>query len=98
MKKKLIITFCLSILLLSGCKDKNTLILTCVQYDNKTITTIKNNRIVEINENGQKEKVTREEWKTIKNFYELEKKVTNEEIANVLKEKNESNGFTCTIK
>ena len=48
--------------------------------------------------NDDEETVTDEEWETLKNFYEFNGDETSEDIANKLKELNESIGYTCTIK
>lgn len=84
-------------LFISGCNE-NTIVLTCKSDDYKTVTTIQDNRIVKINENGKTSKVSKSEWEEIKDFYEFKDNVSGAKIARTLKKKNEENGFTCSVK
>lgn len=98
MKKIFIFSFIfLFCLLLSGCSG-DAIVLTCSSDDITTVTTIKNNRIVNIKENGVSSNVSENEWKEIKDFYEFNDDVTNAKIARTLKKKNEENGFNCKVR
>ncbi len=98
MKKLFILSFIFAFcLFFSGCND-DSIVLTCTSGDLKTETTIKNNRIVKIKENGVSSKVSESEWKEIKDFYEFKDNVSNAKIARTLKKRNEDNGFTCKTK
>lgn len=97
MKKIFIISLIILGFSLTGCDKKETT-LECTQNDENTIVTIKNGKIISNSVNGEKEKVTDEEWETIKNFYEFTGDENSEEIAIKLKELNENIGYKCVIK
>ncbi len=95
--KKILVILAITLCLTTGCGN-DTKVLECIQNDDKTTVTIKNGKIIKIATNEEEEKVTSEEWETLKNFYEFTGKETSEEVANHLKELNESVGYTCTLK
>lgn len=97
MKKIIIISISILCFCLTGCNgDKK--ILECKQNNEISTITIEKGKITKSAINGDEEAVTNEEWETLKNFYEFSGDETSEDIANKLKELNESIGYTCTIK
>lgn len=97
MKKIIIISVSILCFCLTGCNsDKKT--LECKQNNEINTITIEKGKITKSSINGDEETVTSEEWETLKNFYEFSGDETSEDIANKLKELNESIGYTCTIK
>lgn len=97
MKKGILFLLTTLILSITGCSnDQKT--LECTQNGETSIITIENGKIIKSSLNGDEEKVTDEEWETLKNFYEFNGNETSDDIANKLKELNESIGYKCTIK
>lgn len=90
----LILTLALCII---GCSN-NQKILECTQNNETTITTIKDGKIIKYSDSNEEETVSREEWETLKNYYEFNGNETTDEIADKLKEFNEKIGYTCKIK
>ena len=97
MKKRFLLIIPLFFLFITGCDD-GSIKLSCTDGEMTLVTTVKDNRIIKIKENGVEEKVTEQEWEQIKEFYEFKDKVSNNKIIKTLKKRNEENGFTCKIK
>ena len=96
MKKYLIIVSCFFIVATTGC-GKNRYVLECVQGSDTNKTIIQNNKIIEFYKDNENEKISDEEWKTLKNIYEFDENVTNDEIVDKLKKINEDLGYTCKL-
>lgn len=82
---------------LTGCKNDKK-VLECKQNNETSIINIKNGKITSTIINDEEEKITDEEWETLKNFYQFSGNEDSEEIANKLKSLNESIGYICTLK
>lgn len=96
MKKYLIIVSCFFIVTTTGC-GKNRYVLECVQGNDTNKTIIQNNKIIEFYKDNENEKISDKEWETLKNFYEFDENVTNDEIVDKLKKINEDLGYTCKL-
>lgn len=97
MKKVIIISISILCFCLTGCNSDKK-ILECKQNNETNTITIEKGKITKSAINGDEEDVSNEEWETLKNFYEFNGDETSDDIANKLKELNESIGYTCTIK
>ena len=97
MKKGIIFLLTTLVLCITGCSnDQKT--LECTQNGETSITTIKNGKIIKYSDSNDEEVIYKEEWETLKKYYEFNGDETTEEITNKLKEFNEKIGYTCTIK